>query len=233
MIYISASTANQSTSAAAKILQRFGPDPDPDSEYADCGFWENACNGMLQQEKRWKQSGEVFSWIDERPAWMSAADWNLRILPPQKPCARRFRLSLIGGGQIRVTENLVLFSPGDELPPIIICDEQPMLRVQAETNGGLRTCSGVLSHGFMCEMQTYAVVFPRGTPQEIADRTAATLRLIDSTQENLVALLARGDRCGCCRRPLEDEVSKLLGIGPDCAKALRVPHTIAFANRVL
>jgi hypothetical protein len=77
------------------------------------------------------------------------------------------------------------------------------------------------------------VLFPPGTPQDIADRTAATLRLIGQHADNFSALLARGEWCCVCRRPLKDEVSKLLGIGPDCARQMQLPHNLETANRLL
>ena len=139
---------------------------------------------------------------------------------------RRFRLSLIGGGQIRVAETFVNWEN------YVTC-YQPNLRVQAETANGLRTYNGIISDGAMCEMATYAALFLPKTPQDIVDRTAATLRLINNDADNFSALLARGDRCCVCRRPLQDHLSKLLGIGPDCAKQMRLPHNLEAANRIL
>jgi hypothetical protein len=216
----------------AICLQRFGPDPDPNPESAECDFWEGACEGVLQCEAEWRQRDQVFSWIDEKPVWVSAADWDTTqvLSDPKTPCTRHFRLSLIGGGQIKVTENFVPMSLLS-WPDCMICYE-PQLRVQAETGTGLNIHHGILSHG-RAEMATYAVVFPRGTPQEIANRTASTLRLIDGDRDNFYALLSRGERCGCCGRPLKDEVSKLLGIGPNCAKSLHLPHDLTTANRIL
>jgi hypothetical protein len=215
----------------AEVLRRFGPDPVAEDRHGS-GFWGSACRGMLHQEGEWRRLGRVFSWIDEKPAWDSAADWQ-RILPdPEKPCTRRFRLSLIGGGQIKVGEDFELFDVGSEHPSLCICYE-PKLQVQAFTMAGLRVRYGVLSHGAICEMQAYAAVFPRGTEQDIVDRTAATLRLIGAHPHNFFALLSRGERCACCNRPLNEEISKLLGVGPDCALAMKLPHTTSYASRIL
>ena len=230
--YALLATPNQdATQNADAIQRRFGTEPDDDD-----GFFESACHGILQQEDYWRQCNVVWAWIDERPVWVSAADWGQILPDPEKPCVRQFRLSLLGGGQIKVTEKFECFLFDD---PQLACDErqvicyEPKLRVQAETENGLRTCNGVLSHGAVCEMSAYAVLFLPGTPQSIADRTAKTLRLIDQDVDNFSALLARGERCCICRRPLKDEVSKLLGIGPDCAKQMRLPHNLGAANRIL
>jgi hypothetical protein len=178
-------------------------------------------------------SGLVFAWIDPKPVWISAADW----LPyvengfsplPTRPCRRIFRLSLIGGGQIRVTEHC------DER----LCEDvkgfwpegDPELLVTAHANEGLRRYSGRLSHDAVCEMATYAVLFLKTTPQDIADRVAATLRAIDTRHENFFALLDGSTGCAFCHRPLKDEISKLIGVGPDCAQQNRIPHGMKAAS---
>lgn len=38
--------------------------------------------------------------------------------------------------------------------------------------------------------------------------------------------------CGCCRRDLTDEVSTKLGIGPECARRIGIPHGLTMARRV-
>jgi hypothetical protein len=178
---------------ADKILQRFGTEPDDEN-----GFFESACHGMLQYEDFWQQCGLVFAWIDPKPVWISAADW----LPyaddgfpplPTRPCRRIFRLSLIGGGQIRVTEhcdNKPLFENDKAFWP----KGDPGLLVTAHADKGLRRYSGCLSHGAVCEMASYAALFLKSTPQDIADRVAATLRAINTTPENFFAPAARDDR---------------------------------------
>jgi Family of unknown function (DUF6011) len=221
---------------ADEIVRRFGTVADD----AD-GFFESACHGMLRCEDFWEQCGFVFAWIDPKPVWCSAADWfpyyeNGFPPEPAEPLRRIFRLSLVGGGQIRVTERWT-----DEAPFGVGNDKRfwpegdPGLLVTAHADDGLHLhrYSGRLSHGAVCEMATYAVLFPKGTPQAIADRVAATLRLIDATPENFFALLDGSTGCAICRRPLTDEVSKLVGVGPDCARQNNIPHTLAAANQRL
>jgi Family of unknown function (DUF6011) len=216
---------------ADKILPRFGTVADDEH-----GFFESSCHGMLQYEDFWQQCGLVFAWIDQKPVWMSAADW----LPygetgfpplPTRPCRRIFRLSLIGGGQIRVTEHCsrALFESDKSFWP----EGAPELLVTAHADEGLRRYSGRLSHGAVCEMATYAVLFVKATPQDIVDRVAATLRAIDTTPENFFALLDGSTGCAFCNRPLTDEVSKLIGVGPDCARQSNIPHNLTAASRRL
>ena len=90
-------------------------------------------------------------------------------------------------------------------------------------------------------MATYAVVFLPGTPQDIADRTAATLRLIEpcgrgpeAAADNFFALLARGARCCCC--PTVRCAMKSASCGalvPTAPPQMGVPHNLEAANRIL
>jgi hypothetical protein len=224
---------------ADKIVPRFGTEPDDED-----GFFESGCHGMLEQEDFWQQCQLVWAWIDERPVWLSPVHWDLEILPePTEPTTRRFRLSLLDGGQITVSETFKLWAP----PPTpgkqdfyrARCD----LRVTADAGDGLRRFTGALD-GTGCEMVAQAVLFLPGTPQSIADRVAATFRLLTYADrvgtnvrgpdpDNFMALLDRSERCCMCNHPLRDHVSMLLGIGPDCAKQLRLPHGLEAANRIL
>jgi hypothetical protein len=224
----------------AEILpQRFGARPNDEE-----GFYASACHSMLLSEDYWRQCGLVWAWIDETPTWESPVHWtcgSCGILPePDRPTLRRFRLSLLGGGQIRVSEQ---YEPMESEIKMFIC-YQPELRVTTDAGNGLRRFTGIISGGQICEMSTKAVLFAPGTPQAIADRTAATFRLLCNVDpavpdvrppdpENFAALLDRGERCCVCRRPLRDHVSTLLGIGPDCAKQMGLPHGLEAANRIL
>jgi hypothetical protein len=91
---------------ADKIVPRFGTDPNSDE--GDAKFFTWGCHGMLEQEDLWAQCKLVWSWIDERPVWASPVDWTCGewgVLPePESPILRRFRLTLLDGGQIRVSE---------------------------------------------------------------------------------------------------------------------------------
>src|SRR5450631_2148813 len=128
---------------ADEALRRFGPDPDYNPKYADCRFWESACEEMLKEESKWRQLHQTFAWIDEKPVWVNATSWEIiaGLAEPTKPCTRHFRLSLIGGGQVKVTEEFRLRKYKD-MEPWLTCYDRRHLRVQAETEEGLRTVSG-------------------------------------------------------------------------------------------
>jgi hypothetical protein len=51
--------------------------------------------------------------------------------------------------------------------------------------------------------------------------------------ENFRALLDRSLHCSFCKRPLRDNLSTLLGYGPDCARQAHLPHDLEAANRIL
>jgi hypothetical protein len=226
---------------AAKIVPRFGTDPDPDGEDDAYDFFGSACHSMLEHEDLWKQQNLIWSWIDERPVWLSPINWNLEVLPnPPAPTLRRFSFTLVGGGQIRISEKLERM--GDKEEDGFICYE-PQLKVTADAGEGLRRFTGIIER-VSCEMSTSAVLFLPGTPQSIADRVAATFRLLTFAEGvgtscrgpdrgNFAALLDRSAQCCVCRRPLKDHVSTLLGIGPDCAKQMGLPHSLDAATKLL
>ena len=83
-----------------------------------------------------------------------------------------------------------------------------------------------------CEMNAVAVVFLRA-PQRVVDRVASTLRAVGAGPDNFYALLDGAESSAICGRALRDEVSKLIGVGPDCARAFGIPHSIAAAERRL
>src|SRR5260370_39459449 len=76
----------------------------------DDDFFLNALEGMERCEAGWRLRHKVWSWIDQKPTWVSAAEWDSDLgdgFPPNptEPCRRRLRFSLIGGGQVRVSEH--------------------------------------------------------------------------------------------------------------------------------
>jgi hypothetical protein len=231
---------------ADKIVPRFGTDSANDNE--DCKFFTWGCEGMLEHEDLWAQCELVWSWIDERPVWVSPVHWDMEILPdPESETDRRIRFSMLGGGQITAIERFKLWQPPSvatvpDEPPVLHCFDRT-LRVTGDAGDGLRRFSGALDNTG-CEMGASAALFLPGTPQSIADRVAATFRLLTPPDridisvrspdpDNFMALLDRSERCCVCARPLHDHVSTLLGIGPDCAKQLRLPHGLEAANRIL
>jgi hypothetical protein len=135
-------------------------------------------------------------------------------------------------------------SPDDRVDgiPRFICYE-PQLRITADAGDGLRRFTGIID-GVRCEMTPKAALFLPGTPQSVADRVAATFRLLTRADgigasvrhpdpDNFMALLDRSERCCVCGRALRDHVSTLLGVGPDCARQMRLPHNLDAANRIL
>jgi hypothetical protein len=225
---------------AENIQPRFGIDSD--DEY---GWYESACHGMLEQEDFWRQCRLVWSWIDDKPGWLSPVDWDFQILPnPQRAMNRRFRFTLLGGGQITVNERFKSWTPAPAPAPELefYCHRRD-LRVTADAGDGLRRFRGVIDNSVTYEMNAKAVLFLPGTPQSIADRVASTFRLLawpdlntnirGPDPNNFSALLDRSEQCCVCNRALRDHVSTQLGIGPDCAKQLRLPHGLAAANKLL
>jgi hypothetical protein len=68
---------------ADKIVPRFGVDPDrpyidPEDPDSEIEFFAGGCHSMLQHEDLWQQMKLVWSWIDERPVWLSPIHWDVQ-----------------------------------------------------------------------------------------------------------------------------------------------------------
>jgi hypothetical protein len=81
--------------------------PEEQAKY-EAEFLQSATNHKTAKEQDWQQNGIVFAWIDA-PEWVSAIEWELHgILPRvETPQTRTFRLSLLGGGQVKIAEKYV------------------------------------------------------------------------------------------------------------------------------
>jgi hypothetical protein len=208
------------------------------------GDFEQWCvEHMREMEFKWKQRGDCFSWIDLAPDFWNVARWYLllsssggdyvEIPNPEFPCKRIMRFSMLGGGQIRTTEHFKAtpahwtFTESPTYPSSKID-----LKVTAHDGESIVTAFGEKYEGNGGEMDAQAVVL-RGERQSIADRTAATFRLIDRLADNFFALLDGAEGCAICGRPLRDEISKLIGVGPDCARKYSVPHSKEAAEKRL
>jgi hypothetical protein len=227
---------NMKAGNAGKIAPRFGTDPD-DAE----GFFESSCHNMLEREDFWRQCGLVWAWVDERPVWVSPVDWCFDISgilkDPTRETTRTFRMTLLGGGQITVREEFKRLETVLQEVGIRTYRYAVDLRVTADAGNGLRRFSGAIDNAYI-EMNANAVLFLPGTPQSVADRVAATFKLLGAPgrspdRDNFMALLDRSGQCCVCNRTLRDHPSTLLGIGPDCAKQMGLPHGLQAANRIL
>jgi hypothetical protein len=133
------------------IPRRFCTHPDDKD-----GFFERACHHMLEEEDCWRQCNVVWAWIDEKPVWESPVDWDIRILPdPERPTRRRFRFSLLGGGQLTVAERFKRHDRSIDVDEVYC--SQTQLRITADIGNGLQRFAGMIrSAGY--EMKAEAVV---------------------------------------------------------------------------
>jgi hypothetical protein len=214
------------------------------SNSEDSSFEIWAIDHMREMESKWKQRGDCFSWIDSEPTFWCVADWYLmnpsnggdlvEIPNPKLQCRRIMRFSMLGGGQIRTTEHFKA-TPSHWLTLLEspTCSARNIdLKITAHNGESIVTAFGEKYRGNGGEMNAEAVVL-RGERQSIADRTAATFRLIDTIADNFFALLDGTEGCAICGKPLRDEISKLLGVGPDCARKYSVPHSRQAAEKRL
>ena len=202
----------------------------------------SAWEGRAKYDAEWRGQGNAVAWIEPVPSHLTASGWDhYAINEPDHACIRIIRFVLLGGGQIRVQEMFIdqKYRWEELNQPEVLKRYRygRRLQVKAETPDGIRVAHGRID-GFHYEMNMEAVVFP-GQYQDIADRTAATLRLLVGDdgmpleREVFMALLDGSEGCAFCKRALKDPVSKLIGYGPDCAKRYGLAHTTEAANAVL
>jgi hypothetical protein len=190
-------------------------------------------------EPKWRKENLNWVWIDPEPTWMSYVGWDVTIFewfstddPSLKPFKRRFRFSMIGGGQILVTDYYRWFQYRDKKGAIFrhFWKEDPQLSIVTDVAGDLKRYKAFID-GPVYEMSAEAVI--GHAPLEVLENVAKTIRAIDNSKENFNALLSRRNHCQFCNRPLKDHVSKLLMMGPDCAKRWNFQHSIKVADAVL
>lgn len=184
-------------------------------------------------ESAWRSRHAPFAWVEHEPAWMLAADmWEYYLPELTGPCRRILRFALAGGGQIRTAETFVQTTFSDGKLFFVRDPHQVRLRITAHLADQVVRVTGTIETTECYEADRSAVVLPRGSEQAIADRIAATLRVIQSPGD-FFALLDGSEGCAICGRTLVDEVSKLLNIGPSCARQLGLPHNLSAAGTVV
>lgn len=103
-------------------------------------------------------------------------------------------------------------------------------------SNGMTFAHGYIEDHHACEMCVWHVVLIGQQHQATADALAKVLDAINadsSFPETLPAYLPNAKRCFHCNRPLTDQVSRTLGLGPDCADKLGVAHSEAAAEMIL
>jgi hypothetical protein len=217
-----------------------------DDEYE--ALWiESALESKAEAEAEWRRRGQTFAFVHPEPTYVSSADWWIyAVIPdPKAPCNRIIRFDLIGGGQIKSIEKFRVWKdPIDGTTEInpdgsvrVWAPDDNELRVTAHCGGDVikrtRGTFALASLRGPAEINCYAVVFQPGTDQELADRVAATFQAIGDSRDNFFAMLVGGLHCAFCKRPLRDELSRLIGVGPDCAQQHHIPHSHAAAEKRL
>jgi hypothetical protein len=202
---------------------------------AEALWIESALKSKAKAEAEWRRQGKVFAIVHAEPTYVSAANWDFyaEIPDPEAPCDRVIRFDLIGGGQIKSIEHFEPW-PNGGFSNVICYDHR--LRVTAHCGDSIKrargefVCSNLLGPA---ETNCYSVVFEPGTDQQIADRVAETFQAIGDSSGNFFALLLGGLHCAICKRPLRDEISRLIGVGPDCARQFHIPHCHEAAEKRL
>lgn len=176
-----------------------------------------------------------FRTITDRPAIFPAMSWLGEFTDPlsiSKLEARSITLTLAGDGcQVRVQAETEITrymnDAGPEWSEFI-----DTIRLIITADEGVFTAR-VYEVGH--DMLVTVIAF-RGNPSD--GLMAAVLRAVDVPWRKdwplpLYERLADLGRCHACNRPLTDPVSKVLRIGPGCARALGVEHSARVADAVL
>jgi Family of unknown function (DUF6011) len=211
------------------------------ADEAEVEWMEDGRQSMREMERQWSALGHAFSWIDPEPTYCPLSGWNglfddnfeSAFPNPTYPCIRIMRLSLLGGGQIRVREHFKAIPAHWNCGPVDNCPKTELKVVAHTPGGGIIVAFGEKYLGWVSEVNAEAVVLRGRDRQAIADRTASTLRLIGFQAKNFFALLDGSEGCAICGRPLRDEISKLISVGPECARKYGVPHSREAAEQRL
>ena len=209
------------------------------NELTDAQWAEPCLKHNREKEVEWSGLGYSFAWIDPEPVWCTAADWSmlfdknyeLAFPDPATPCTRILRFSLLGGGQTRSTERFQAVPPDWSTAPGV-WRQKIELKVTAHTDGGITMAVGEKYQGPYYEMNAQAVVL-RGNRQDIADRAAATFRLIDNDADNFFRVWTGSPGAlsadGATRRRFPPKLE--LGLGPQCSRSTVFPHNKEAAER--
>jgi Family of unknown function (DUF6011) len=198
-----------------------------DEACPEWGDWMLSIIDYREKEaQKVRDRGLNFALIDSEPMLLCSFELNNFIDDPKKPTRRHWRLDLIGGGQLHIVETYTAFKTMFRDTVL----DNVRLGVVAHIDDRVVRASGRIID-LVGEARMMGVALS-GSP-EIADRVAATLRAIDNTPDNFFALLSHRQRCAICNRPLRDEISMLVGVGPDCARRYRIPHSLDAATRRL
>lgn len=194
---------------------------------------------MIKHERLWRDAGWVVSWVDRRPKYACTVDWGRSVeivVGMTAPGERSWRFSMIGGGIIEVIET---WHASTWIPKLGVRLRRTVFRVVTQPDGARRVYVGKLE-SVGGEMWAHAVLMPQYAmfAQPVADRIAQTLRALTDVDEQsdggkcmdpvparFYALLDGSRGCAICHGPLTDDLSMSIGVGPDCARAWRVPYT--------
>ena len=207
------------------------PITEEESQAMDAMFYSNAEEQRNKLMAELRQKGKVVSPIGG-PVWEGAVycvaglKWWENDFTRPTTVINRWRMT---GGQLRTATRFTkddgsLFFMPDSLTLEVLVRESSRWVVKAK---------GTVED-WHCEMNAEIACFARGTDQRIADEVAELLVRIRDAEDQAehVALMALSSRCNSCNRPLKDEISKIIGFGPDCAKQSGIPHTLEFARQV-
>ncbi len=199
----------------------------------DQEFAKAALRSATEQAVELNQAG--YTLAISAPKWNSHVDWidhimGLSTYPrtiPKKARSTTLRLKLADDYQLQMHIKTEVHQFGDNEEPFEQIDSIKLEVCRPYE----RTFYGQLVT--TCDEMSVTIVAIQG-PQSVADNLLRVLSTPDADRlaETLCPLLASIGRCHFCGRPLRDKVSRVLQIGPSCAKAFGIAHNQHAASLV-
>jgi hypothetical protein len=225
---------NLENDAVADLLLSAGlPVTGNDEDETEALWLESAWDERRKAEGKWKSEGWQVRWLSD-PDLVVPGGWSIAFDLPIEPEPGRmiFRFTLIGGGQMKIAREWKRYAVGNGGTQVFNGPDR--IELTAHAGDEVRRASMVLKSVYSGggEMSCYALLYRRADPV-LVDRAVRMFEAFNEEFDAAFALLDSRQGCACCRRPLRDGVSKLVGVGPDCARQHGIPHNLEAASRRL
>lgn len=203
-----------------------------DQEAAAC--LKRALEKREAEEAVWKSHGWQVRWLSQ-PDYIGPGLWDLPLWRDdwwdRKPGREVFRFSLIGGGQMKITKEWKRYNVGNGETQVFA--EKDRIELTAHCGDRVQFANMILEEVYTDDGLACKCLLHRRAAPELVERAVKMFETFYDDDDAVFALLDSSQGCALCHRPLRDEVSKLVGVGPDCASQHGIPHNLEAASRRL
>lgn len=184
--------------------------------------------------REYNKPGKHFIFIDDAPNWEGIFAFPLEeylegIVRKNIAAKKRNAMSiqfkaLMEGGELTVRYKL----RKDNNDDFLYID-----RISLSARVDFKFYEMTTNDSVMTEMRRCYIEASKSVPVEIMESAAAALRALrEDWPAGFFAGLAPTLECGACSRKLNDMVSKIIGLGPDCANKFNIHHGHELARRI-